>query len=237
MYKCYHALLVTCLALFLAFPTLAASKTKGQQEEATLEQLQTTYQGLHSLQFTFAQVTDSGGRVKEGNGSAAFYRSGLSGTANSGVMRWDYEAPSQQVILNNGRELSIYTPQDKQLIISPIQDLDADITFALFTGSRKLTDEFAASEPDPVFFINDPPGNMQAIQLVPKQPHPQLKRIQIWVDSHHVLHRLLMEDHFGALTELDFSDIQFNGLPARDSKQEQRLLKLDLAPGTEIIRQ
>ena len=204
MYKCCHAVLVACLALLLALPALAAPKAKGQQDEPPLEQLQATYQGLHSLQFAFTQVTDSGGRIKEGNGSAAFYRSGVPGTTNSGVMRWDYEAPNQQVILNNGRELSIYTPQDKQLIISPIQDLDADITFALFTGSKKLTDEFIASEPDPVFYVNVPPVNMQAIQLVPKQPHPQLKRIQIWVDNHHVLHRLLMEDHFGALTEARF---------------------------------
>ena len=59
--------------------------------------------------------------------------------------------------------------------------------------------------PDPVFHINDPPANMTAVQLTPREPHPQIKRMQLWFDSEYKLHRLLMEDHFGALTELEFS--------------------------------
>ncbi|MGD9949953.1 MAG: outer membrane lipoprotein carrier protein LolA [Desulfobulbus sp.] len=230
-------IIVVSFVFIFSLPTQAAVQPGAQQLTASIDQLQATYQHLHSLQFDFAQVTDSGGRIKEGCGSAAFYRSGPSGSANKGVMRWDYNEPSPQVILNNGRELSIYTPQDKQLIITPIQDLDSDITFALFTGSKKLAEEFTPSGPDPVFYINNPPADMQAIQLTPREPHPQIKRIQIWLDKQHTLHRLLMEDHFGALTELDFTNIQLNVLPAKDPKQEQLLLKLDLAPGTEIIRQ
>ncbi len=237
MFNRMHFLLLCSLIVLYSFPAHADTRSKDQQFTGVLEQLQTTYQHLHSLQFDFSQVTDTSGRIKEGRGFASFYRSGSGSGAKNGVMRWDYEEPSPQVILNNGKELSIYTPQDKQLIITPIQNLDADITFALFTGSRKLTDEFVASRPDPVFYINDPPTNMEAVQLTPRQPHPQLKRIQIWVDRQHKLHRLLMEDHFGALTELDFSDIQMDALPANDPKNEQSLLKLDLAPGTEIIRQ
>jgi outer membrane lipoprotein carrier protein len=57
------------------------------------------------------------------------------------------------------------------------------------------------------------------------------------MDQNHRLQRLLLEDHFGALTELTFSRIRFNELKATDSEQEQLLLQLDLVPGTEIIRQ
>lgn len=228
---------VLSLVLLFPFITQAAVQPGQRQLKASVDQLQTTYQQLHSLQFDFAQVTDTQGRIKEGRGHATFYRSGSSGSAKTGVMRWDYEEPAPQIILNNGRELSIYTPQDKQLIITPIQDLDSDITYALFTGSKKLADEFDATDPDPVFYINTPPSELQAIQLIPRQPHPQIKRMQIWLDKQSRLHRLLMEDHFGALTELDFSLIRFNALPAKDPKQEQLLLQLDLAPGTEIVRQ
>ncbi|MDD2464632.1 MAG: outer-membrane lipoprotein carrier protein LolA [Desulfobulbus sp.] len=237
MYKHIRYVIVLILAVLFSLPALAATVLTPQQLKTSLDQLQTTYQQLHSLQFNFTQITDSAGRIKEGRGSASFYRSTTAGSANSGVMRWDYDEPAPQVILNNGRELSIYTPQDKQLIVTPIQDLDSDITYALFTGSKKLAEEFVVNAPDPVFYINDPPKEMLAIQLTPREPHPQIKRIQIWIDKRRTLQRLLMEDHFGALTELDFSQIRFNALPAKDAKQEQLLLQLNLAPGTEIIRQ
>lgn len=227
------------IALLSLFPlsSRAAVQTGGQSLTAQMEQLQATYQQLHSLQFDFTQVTDSGGRIKEGRGQAAFYRSGSPGSGNTGVLRWDYEEPAPQVILNNGRELSIYTPQDKQLIITPSRDLESDITFALFTGSKKLADEFVVETADSFFFINDPPMDLQAVQLIPRDPHPQIKRMQIWMDKQRIIHRLLMEDHFGALTELSFSRVRFNELPSKDSRQEQKLLQLDLAPGTETIRQ
>ena len=235
MFKQLRYLFVLFSACFFATPSQGAVPSDAQLN-TLIAQLQATYQHLHSLQFDFAQITDSAGRIKQGHGSASFYRNGHSADS-IGVMRWDYLEPAPQVILNNGKELSIYTPQDKQLIITPIGDTDSDITFALFTGSKKLADEFVAGSPDPAFFINNPPVGMQAVQLTPREPHAQIKRMQIWLDKQHTLHRLLLEDHFGALTELDFSAILFNALPAKDPAQEQLLLHLDLAPGTEIIRQ
>ncbi|WP_448872292.1 LolA family protein [Desulfobulbus propionicus] len=208
-----------------------------QNPVALIDRLQITYQRLHSLQFNFTQVTETNGRLKEGSGSATFYRTKKSKTKSFGIMRWDYIEPNPQVILNNGKELSIYTPQDKQLIISPAQSLETDITYAIFTGTKKLMDEFEITAPDAVFWLNEPPEGMQSVQLVPRQPHSQIKRLQLWVDAHHVLQRLLLEDHFGALTELSFTQIQFNKLPPHDHTQEQSLMQLDLAPGTEVIRQ
>ena len=68
-------------------------------------------------------------------------------------------------------------------------------------------------------------------------PHSQVKRIQLWLGGDMTIYRVLMEDHFGALTELTFSRVRFNTLPTGDARQLQSLLKLDLAPGTETIRQ
>ena len=224
-----------CLSFFLPGSLLAA--TNSQQLHNALGQLQSRYEKLRSLQFDFAQITDSGGRIKEGNGFASFYRTKGSNGKSSGFMRWDYTAPTPQVILNTGAELSIYTPMDKQLIITPIEDQDADITFALFTGSKQLSDEFDLIPADATFQIQDPPSNTQAMQLIPQSPHPQLKRLQIWYDGTYQLRRLIMEDHFGALTELSFSAMRFDTLPAQNIEQAKTLLQLDLAPGTEIIRQ
>jgi outer membrane lipoprotein carrier protein len=230
-------LLVSLTITLLPFFSVHAKEPASRQQPAALvEQLQATYQRLHSLQFDFAQVTDTNGRLKEGRGFATFYRTKKSEGKGFGVMRWDYVEPNRQIILNNGEELAIYTPQDKQLIVSPTQELEADITYAIFTGTKKLVDEFIITPPDPVFLLNDPPQDTQSVQLVPQKPHSQIKRVQLWMDAHHHLQRLLLEDHFGALTELTFTKIQFNELAPYDNKQEQKLLQLDLEPGTEVIR-
>ena len=67
--------------------------------------------------------------------------------------------------------------------------------------------------------------------------YPQVKRIQLWMGGDMTIHRVLMEDHFGALTELTFDRVRFNTLPTGNAQQLQSLLKLELVPGTETIRQ
>ncbi len=228
-------IVISCL--LLAASSVPATPSQGTLT-AQVNRLQATYQKLYSLQFDFSQVTETNGRTKNGKGTATFYRTGTAPSGNSGVMRWDYKEPTQQVILNDGKELSIYTPQDKQLIITPVTDMDSDFTYALFTGAQKLTDQFHVIAPDPLLNLSDPPKGMQAMQLIPLQPQPQVKRIQIWIDGSGIVQRLLMEDNMGTFTELTFSNIRRNKLSISDTQREQqRLMHLDLAPGTEVIRQ
>ena len=231
------------LALLIALATtssaLSAESTKAPVDK--IMQLQKKYQQLRSLEFDFSQATQTSGRIKQGRGNAVFYRpatqAGSPSRPGNGIIRWNYIEPTVQTIINDGKELSIYTPQDKQLIVSPAQDMESDITYAIFTGTKSLLDEFEAAPPDKLFTLNDPPAGFEAVLLVPRQPHPQVKRIQLWLSGDLTIHRLLMEDHFDALTELTFTKVRFNTLPAGDAQQMQSLLKLDLAPGTETIRQ
>ncbi|MCL2457706.1 MAG: outer membrane lipoprotein carrier protein LolA [Desulfobulbus sp.] len=207
--------------------------------EQRVASLQKKYQQLHSLEFDFAQTTRNGGRLKQGSGNAVFYRPAAAKTAagTPGIMRWNYTAPTAQTIVNDGVSLSIYTPEDKQLLVSPAQDMESDITYAIFTGAKNLLDEFAATPGDPRFLLNDPPTGCEALQLTPSKPHPQVKRAQLWVTGDLTIRRLLMEDHFGALTELTFTNVRLNTLRPGDPQQMQALRALDLAPGTEVIQQ
>lgn len=219
-------------SMFAASPTRQVDK---------VIQLQKKYQQLRSLEFDFSQSTLTNGRVKQGSGNAIFYRStgqagGSPSTGNS-IIRWNYLEPTVQTIINNGKELSIHTPQDKQLIVSPAQEMESDITYAIFTGTKSLLDEFEIAPPDKSFALNTAPAGFEAVLLTPRHPHPQVKRIQLWLSGDLTIYRLLMEDHFGALTELTFNRVRFNTLPAGNAQQLQALLNLDLAPGTEIIRQ
>jgi len=239
-----YLLLTLCLLTALPRPGRSAQVAKPVQGPANrLLQMEKKYQQLHSLEFDFSQTTATNGRIKAGLGQAVFYRpfarSGGGGATvdAAAIMRWDYTEPTVQTIINDGKNLSIHTPQDKQLIVSPAGEMEADITYAIFTGTTSLLDAFEASPPDRNFLISAPPTGLEAVLLTPRKPHGQVKRIQLWLGSDLTLQRLLMEDHFGALTELTFSRVRFNTLPAGDRREVESLLKLDLAPGTETIRQ
>jgi len=222
--------------LLVAGPFAGPAPAAGPEQRVA--QLQKKYQQLHSLAFDFTQTTRTGDRMKHGSGNAVFYRVAAAGAAgSSGIMRWNYTGPTEQTIINDGASLSIYTPEDKQLLVAPAQDMESDITYAIFTGARKLLDAFVVAPMDPLFLLNDPPEGCEAWQLTPKNPHPQVKRVQIWATGDLTLRRLLMEDHFGALTELTFANVRFNTLRPGDPQQIQALRALDLAPGTEIIQQ
>lgn len=207
-------------------------------------QLQHTYQQMRSLEFDFGQSTRTGGRLKQGAGHAVFYRAAVQASEEraKGVMRWNYTQPTEQTIVNDGETLSIHTPLDNQLIVVPAQDMESDITYGLLTGIKDLLDAFVAVPADPLFQLTDtPPAATQALQLTPRDPHPQLKRVQVWLQSDFIIRRLLMEDHFGTLTELTFNNVRINTLTPKNAQQAQelleRLMKLSVPPGTEIIRQ
>lgn len=228
------------LLLLLAVPSLpcAAASTLEQR----ILKVEQQYMELQSLEFDFSQATFTGGRIREGAGNAVFFRPTVEGDNDaptselSGIMRWNYTEPTIQTIINDGHELLIHTPQDKQLIVSPVDDLEADITYAIFTGTGSLLESFTAEPPDPHFQLTPVADDLETILLTPRQPHPQIKRIQLWFDEEMIMQRLLMEDHFDTLTELHFTRIRFNALPADDPQLRPSLLELDLQPGTEIIR-
>jgi len=236
MYKNIRLYLVALLLVAGFLPQMVLAATGPEQRAAALQK---KYQQIHSLAFDFSQTTRSGGRIKHGTGDAVFLRSAATDTAtgSSGIMRWNYTDPATQTIINDGTSFSVYTPEDKQLLVSPAQDMESDILYAIFAGTRNLLDEFAAGPKDPLFLLNEPPEGCEPLQLIPKKPHPQVKRVQVWATGDRTIRRLLMEDHFGAFTELTFTNVRFNTLRQGDAQQMQALRALDLAPGTEIIQQ
>ncbi len=234
------ATLLTLVTLTVGNEVLAAPSSLEQR----VIQLQNKYQQLRSLEFDFDQSTRTGGRLKLGAGHAVFYRVAAPGSAatGQGIMRWNYTRPTEQTIINDGETLSIHAPLDNQLIVTPAQDMESDITYGLLTGRKDSLDAFVVAPADPRFQLSDiPPADTQAVQLTPKNPHPQLKRVQLWLQGDLIIHRLLMEDHFGALTELTFTNVRVNTLDPKNEQQAKELLerlqKLSVPPGTEIIRQ
>lgn len=212
-------------------------KKEGKAEKKIYNQqlakLQQTYSEFGSIVFSFEQVTRSGGRSRSGSGDAVFVRSPDGGT---GVMRWNYTYPDFQIILNDGNELFIYTRRDNQLIVTPAEEFNRDITFGLLVGDRTLNDDFIAGPPLDRYSFSLAGVNLRAILLLPSEPHPQIKSIQLWFDENYMIRYLVLVDHFESITELMFSGNIINTIDGNDLKEMGEILFLDIPEGTEVIR-
>jgi len=232
-------LLITAAALPTTF---SAAAVNGNSLESQALALQSKYNSLTSLTFSFEQVTSTGTRERKGRGEALFYRYQLPSEVGQkddtfvkqSVMRWNYTEPDPQIIVSDGQTLSIYTEKDKQLIRTPAKELESDITYAFFAGTRNLLDDFAAKAPDTTFLFSSD-TELQTLLLVPRQPHNQIRDVQVWFDSEGLIHHLKITDHFESVTELNFNNIMANSLPPGDRKTLNDIITFPIPPGTEII--
>lgn len=240
--KISFVILTSCLFASLLPGTHAYADPEQQAPEAQALVLQNNYKSLTSLIFDFDQVTRTGTRERPGEGHAMFYRYHPPTEENAknetpalqSVMRWDYTEPDPQIIVSDGETLSIYTEKDKQLIRTPAKELEADITYAFFAGTRNLLDDFVAETPKTMFeFSTD--RELQTLLLVPRQPHNQIRDVQMWFDGEGIIHHLRIRDHFDSVTELNFENILVNSLPPGDKEKMETIITFPIPPGTEII--
>lgn len=233
LYVFFSALFLCIFSLNLLTAFEVAEAAERYIHSQHLANLQKTYSEFSSIVFSFEQITRSGSRSRSGHGDAVFVR--LPGEI-AGIMRWNYIYPDFQIILNDGKELSIYNRRDKQMIVTPAEEFNNDITFGLFAGDRALTDDFIAGAPLERFIFFLAGVNLTAIHLLPSEPHPQIKSVQIWFDEHYLIRHLVLVDHFESITELAFSENIINSVDVNDSQEMAKILFFDISEGTEIIR-
>lgn len=235
--------LLTACALFL-FP--AWTSMAGQHESETPEEiarrLQLTYDQISSISFNFSQNTagELSGRPQQGSGTAWFVKEKKikDKPATPGKMRWDYTAPDKQILVSDGIDFSMYFAKLEQMIISPAEVMQTDITYSFFTGSGNLLHDFVISAPNPELA----PGKNDAhrykvIKLTPKATQSQVNEIHLWVTTDSLIQRIEILDHFETRTTLDLSNIKINSLPTDDRKAMDALFSFIPPEGTEIIYQ
>jgi outer membrane lipoprotein carrier protein len=223
-------LFLICLLL----PLVAAHGQNGKEDpEDIAGRLQNRYDKIGSITFNFTQNTsgDMAGRARKGTGKAAFVK--LEGNS---YMRWDYTSPDRQVLVSDGKTFSMYFANLQQMIVSPADTLDADLTYSFFTGKGLLMQDFHIRPADEDL---QPEGKteFQVIKLIPKTPQSQVQDIHLWVTPDSLIRRIRIQDHFGTITVLNFSDIVVNSLVGKDPQELLPIFSFVPPEGTEIIRQ
>ena len=221
--------------LFLAL-TVTLSTTKAgavEYPEDIAARLQARYDNMQSLKFNFKQEIhgEMTGRPRQGSGRAVFLKN--DGKAR---MRWDYVSPEQQVLISDGVEFSMYFANLKQLIVSPAERLDTDLTYSFFTGKGVLQRDFyirPANEDEQ----SSNEDEFKIIKIIPKTQQSQVQDIHLYVTSDSLIRRIKIRDHFGTITVLNFSDIEVDTVMKGKTPEEiEALFTFVPPPGTEIIR-
>ncbi|MDK9708417.1 MAG: outer membrane lipoprotein carrier protein LolA [Desulforhopalus sp.] len=230
------ARLTQLIILIATFTTtmVRAEAPPVEYPEDIAARLQVRYDAMKSLNFNFYQDIqgEMTGRPRQGSGRAVFLKD--NGKAR---MRWDYTSPEHQVLISDGTTFSMYFANLKQLIISPAEQLETDLTYAFFTGRGNIARDFhirPANEDEQS--TNE--MEFKVIKIIPKTQHSQVQDIHLYVSASSLIRRIKIRDHFGTLTVLNLSDIEVDTAMTDKTQQEiEAIFTFAPPPGTEIIRQ
>lgn len=194
--------------------------------------LQARYDTMRSLSFVFAQSTEGQltGRPRKGSGRAYFLKTG-----GLKRMRWNYDSPEQQVLVSDGKTFSMYFSNLKQMIVSPAEDIEEDMTYSFFTGSGKLAEDFSILGPNKNVVDGGDDKDLRIVQLVPKATDSQVQDIHLWITADSLIRRIEIRDQFDTRTILTISDIQDNFFDDNDEKAAAELFTFVPPEDTEII--
>lgn len=231
-----RAVLAPALLLLLALLLPPRAAVGAETAEQVVQRLQLRYQQLTSLRFLFSQQTSGqfAGRAKTGSGSGILVNDGL-----QTLMRWNYDSPDQQVVISDGVSVSMYFKDLNQMIIAPADTAQTDVLLSFFTGDRALEETFLILPPtaESVAAAADTSQQLSGAQLVPRQPHTQLRNVHLFIDDDSLIRRIDMMDHFDTRTIIDLDTIELDPIDVQDTAAIEQVFSFSPPPGTEIIRQ
>ena len=132
---------LTMLLLLLCLATALRAQTPARTSaDAYVQQFESSYREVKSLRADFTQTYTLGGtppRVEVGRVSFA----------RGGLMRWEYQRPTEKLFLSDGKQVSFYVPEERQLTHASVKSSeDFRVPFELLLTRLNLRRVFARVE-------------------------------------------------------------------------------------------
>src|SRR6266850_7540823 len=126
-----------------------------------------------------------------------------------GKLRWEYEEPTPQQIVSDGKTIWIYTPTLNQVNTGPAPEALAGPAGSFLSGLGKLREHFNVRLLNPAQ-PKDPEGNV-VLDLSPKQPLPTLTRLILSLDPNAwQVRKAVVYDQFENTVTMKFSKLAIN---------------------------
>ena len=152
--------------------------------------------GLNSLSADFRQITlsNDGGQMLESTGTFYLLRPDR--------FRWDYESPTEQEIVADGRRIYVHDKELEQVTHSSQKKILDGTPAQLLASEEPVDDYFELRN------LDEGDGRTW-VELIPKTEDTEVAKLRIAFKDGR-LDTLLMEDRFGQLTRFIFSNLERN---------------------------
>lgn len=212
------------LVLLLALGLAQAPQVWALTPQEVVSQVQKKYDATGGFKTWFRQES----KLKnQGSGDTA---SGLLYFKKPSQMRWEYQAPAAQKkeVIADGREVFIYMPQDKTVMVYPMhQVMRSDLVLRFFSGMGDIQRDFTVAWETP--YTGSGP---MKILMKPTKPQPEFKNLILTIDPYtYLVQALEFTNAYGDLTRMVFSGTQLN------AALQPGLFKFTPPPGVQVVRE
>ncbi len=138
-----------------------------------------------------------------------------------GRFRWDYQSPSPQLLVSDGRTIWLYDEELEQVTVRRAGDTLTATPASLLSGRDKASERFEA-------VAGVPRDGLEWVILTPRLEDTDFREVRLGFRGD-ALVRMELEDRLGQTTRIAFSDLQQNvALPPG-------LFTFEPPPGVDVV--
>ena len=201
-----------------------ADTASGDDLDSVIVNIQKTYDAITDFKAQFVQESV----VKSWNAQQVQKAEGIVCFKKQGKMFWDYQSPTPQQIISNGKMLWFFEPEDEQVTVTEVTDgLQSQISADLLNGKAQLTRDFKVTA---ITKEEDLQTGTIVLELIPRASQNNLSKIIMRLNSENFrIYQTEVYDLFENLTRITFSKIQI------DTNLNDSLFTFTPPPGVEIL--
>ena len=187
--------------------------------QTALQQLQSFTANTQSLQGQFVQIAAAGSAGSPGRGKA---QSGSFALQKPAQFRWDMQKPFAQLIVSDGKTLTVWDADLNQATVRSAANLLANTPAALLLGGADVNAQFTLTEmPERESF--------SWVSAKPKRADSQFNTILLGFKNGLPM-RLEVEDSFGGKTIIELKNLE-------TSKPAAGVFRFTPPAGADVVRQ
>jgi outer membrane lipoprotein carrier protein len=201
--KRWVTIAMVCAGAACLIPGASRSDDTG----ALVQRIQASYDAIRDFKAHFVQESS----IKSWNAEQVQKAEGMVYLKKGGRMFWDYQSPTPQQIISDGKQLWFYEPEDKQVMVTTVgEGLQSQVSADLLNGKAQLTRDFTIRD---ITAPSDREGGCYALELIPRTAQPNLSKIILRADRNTFqIKQTEVYDLFDNLTRITFARVEIDTL-------------------------
>ena len=182
---------------------LAPAPASAQTLDEVVAGVEATYGRINDLKAEFSQVSHNKSLGQDIKAEGTVY------LKKGGKLRWDYKSPSPQLIVSDGVNFWVYTPELNQVNKGEAPKALAGPAGSFLAGLGKLREEFSVRFLNPSAKVDG--TGRPVLDLTPKNPTPLLTRLVLTVDpKDYIVRQAVLYDQIGNTVTMSFTKVTPN---------------------------